>query len=70
VTVAHAGGCTITLTASQIQIRASGSVEVTAPALNVHAGTASFDGIVNCTTLNASAAVTSPAYTIGAGNGW
>jgi uncharacterized protein involved in type VI secretion and phage assembly len=70
VTVAHSGGSTITLTANQIQLRASGSVEVTAPTLNVHAGTASFDGIVNCTTLNASVAVTSPMYTIGAGNTW
>jgi uncharacterized protein involved in type VI secretion and phage assembly len=70
VTVSHSGGSTITLTASQVQIQANGSVDITAPTLNVHAGTATFDGIVNCTTLNASVAVTSPLYTIGAGNIW
>jgi uncharacterized protein involved in type VI secretion and phage assembly len=71
VTVTHANGCTVTLTAGgQVQIRANSSVEIFAPSLNVHAGTATFDGMINCTTVNCSAAATSPLYSPGAGNFW
>jgi uncharacterized protein involved in type VI secretion and phage assembly len=71
ITITHANGSLITLDASgQIQIQANATVEVSASALNVHCPTATFDGMVNCTTLNASVAVTSPAYTQGAGNFW
>jgi hypothetical protein len=45
-------------------------VEVTAAALNVHAATAVFDGMVSCTNLIASVGVVSPSYTPGAGNVW
>jgi uncharacterized protein involved in type VI secretion and phage assembly len=71
VTLQHANGCVVTFNASgQIQIQANATVEVTASAVNVHAATATFDGMVNCTTLNASVGVVSPSYTPGAGNIW
>jgi uncharacterized protein involved in type VI secretion and phage assembly len=71
VTLTHANGCVVTFNAAgQIQIQANATVEVTASAVNVHAATATFDGIVNCTTLNASVGVISPSYTPGAGNIW
>jgi len=67
----HANGCVITMNAAgQVQIQANATVEVTAAALNVHCATATFDGIVNCTTLIASSGVVSPSYTPGAGNIW
>lgn len=67
----HANGSVIRFNAGgQIEIQANATVEVTAAALNVHAATATFDGIVNCTTLIASAGVVSPSYTPGAGNIW
>ena len=67
----HANGCVITFNAGgQIEITANSTVEITAPALNVHAATSTFDGIINCTTLIASSGVVSPSYTPGAGNIW
>lgn len=67
----HSNGCVITFTASgQIQLQANATVEITASALNVHCATATFDGLINCTTLIASSAVVSPSYTPGAGNIW
>ncbi|WP_138760654.1 phage baseplate assembly protein V [Modestobacter altitudinis] len=69
--VTHADGSTVTLSASgQISLRANATVEVTACALNVHAATAVFDGMVSCTNLVASVGVVSPSYTPGAGNVW
>lgn len=69
--VTHQGGSTLTFTAAgQVQIRATATVEVTASALNVHAPTAVFDGMVSCTNLIASVGVVSPSYTPGAGNVW
>jgi uncharacterized protein involved in type VI secretion and phage assembly len=71
VTLTHANGCTVTLNvAGQIEIRANATVEITAAAVNVHAATATFDGIINCATLIASSGVVSPSYTPGAGNIW
>jgi uncharacterized protein involved in type VI secretion and phage assembly len=67
----HANGCVITFNAGgQIEVQANATVEITASAVNVHAATATFDGMVNCTTLNASVGVISPSYTPGAGNIW
>jgi uncharacterized protein involved in type VI secretion and phage assembly len=67
----HANGFIIRFTAGgQIEIQANATVEVTASALNVHAPTATFDGLINCTTLIASSGVVSPSYTPGAGNIW
>jgi uncharacterized protein involved in type VI secretion and phage assembly len=69
--VTHSDGSTVTFTASgQISVRANATVEVTAAALNVHAATAVFDGMVSCTNLVASVGVVSPSYTPGAGNVW
>jgi uncharacterized protein involved in type VI secretion and phage assembly len=69
--VTHLGGSRITLTATgQIQINANATVEVTAGALNVHAPTAIFDGMITCTQLTASVGVVAPSYTPGAGNVW
>ena len=71
ITLTHANGSVIAFNpAGQIQITANATVEVTASAMNVHAPAATFDGIVNCTTLNASVGVISPSYTPGAGNIW
>lgn len=67
----HANGCIIKFTAAgQIEVQANATVEVTATAVNVHAPVATFDGIINCTTLIASSGVVSPSYTPGAGNIW
>jgi uncharacterized protein involved in type VI secretion and phage assembly len=71
VVLSHANGCVIRFNAGgQIEIQANATVEITASAVNVHAPVATFDGMVNCTTLNASVGVISPAYTPGAGNIW
>jgi uncharacterized protein involved in type VI secretion and phage assembly len=71
VTVSHQNGCTLVMDAAgKVSIKANSSVDITAPVLNVHAATANFDGIVNCTTLIASSGVVSPSYTPGAGNIW
>jgi uncharacterized protein involved in type VI secretion and phage assembly len=71
VTLTHANGCVVTFNpGGQIEINANATVEVTAPALNVHAATATFDGIINCTTINCSVGVVSPSYTPGVGNIW
>lgn len=70
-TIRHHNGCVIRLSVNgQIEIQATATVEVTAPALNVHAATATFDGIVTCESLVANVAVASPLYTQGAGNFW
>jgi uncharacterized protein involved in type VI secretion and phage assembly len=69
--VTHKDGSTVTFTASgQVQVQANATVEVTASALNVHASTAVFDGMISCTNLIASVGVVSPSYTPGAGNVW
>lgn len=71
VTLTHSNGSVVRFTAAgQIEIQANATVEVTASAVNVHAPVATFDGMVNCTTLNASVGVVSPMYTPGAGNIW
>lgn len=71
VTVEHSNGCLVKLNvAGQVEIKANATVEITASAVNIHASVATFDGVVNCTTLIASSAVVSPSYTPGAGNIW
>lgn len=71
VTLTHSNGSVVRFTAAgQIEIQANATVEVTAAALNVHAPVATFDGMVNCTTLTASVGVVSPMYTPGVGNIW
>jgi uncharacterized protein involved in type VI secretion and phage assembly len=71
ITIEHSNGCRINFNvAGQVSITANATVEVTASAVNVHAPTVMCDGIVQCTTLIASAGVVSPSYTPGAGNVW
>lgn len=71
VTLAHQNGCMITFNAAgQVTITANATVEIRAPALNVHANTSTFDGIINCKTVICNAAAVSPTYTQGAGNFW
>ncbi len=71
VKLTHSNGCTITMDAAgNVKITANLNVDVTASVVNVHAPVANFDGVVNCTTLVASASVVSPSYTPGAGNVW
>ncbi|MEV8098549.1 phage baseplate assembly protein V [Kitasatospora sp. NPDC085879] len=70
VTVRHAAGCEIRLTAASVEIRATMSVDVTAPVVKVDAPLATFSGIVQVGTLVAEQMVMSPAYTPGAGNIW
>ena len=69
--ITHKNGHQVVLNASgQVTITANATVEINASAVNVHAATATFDGIVNCQTLNAQSGITSPSYTPGAGNVW
>jgi uncharacterized protein involved in type VI secretion and phage assembly len=71
VKLAHANGCTITMDiAGNVKIQANVAVDITASVMNVHAPVANFDGVINCTTVIASAGVVSPSYTPGAGNVW
>jgi len=70
VTLTHENGSRITFTAGQqIQIEAHGTVEITAPSLNVHAASAVFDGGISCLSVTTNS-VTSALYSIGAGNIW
>jgi hypothetical protein len=63
-------GCVITFTAGgQVQIQANSTLEVTAAAVNVHAASAKFDGLVQCSSLITNSVVSS-SYTPGAGNVW
>ena len=71
VEITHRDGSTVTLTAAgQVRVQANSTVEITAASVNVHAPTAIFDGMVQCTSLIATANVASPSYTPGAGNVW
>ena len=68
IVVRHALGPTITLTAAgEIKLSCI-TVDVTAATMNVHAATATFDGIVNVSALVAKVGVTSPLYSTGVGN--
>jgi uncharacterized protein involved in type VI secretion and phage assembly len=70
VKLVHSNGCIIKMNAGgQVSITANSTVEITASAVNVHAATAMFDGLVQCQTLIASSVVSS-SYTPGAGNVW
>jgi uncharacterized protein involved in type VI secretion and phage assembly len=70
VTVRHGLGCTVKLTATNVEINANITLKVTAPLVQVDAAASTFSGVVKCTTLIADAVVVSPAYTPGAGNFW
>jgi len=71
ITLSHSSGHIITFTAGgAVEIQANSTIDLTASALNVHAPVATFDGIINCTTVVASAAIISPMYSPGVGNLW
>ena len=66
----HSNGCTVKMNAAgQVSITATATVEVNAAAVNVHAASAIFDGLVQCQTLITNSVV-SASYTPGAGNVW
>ncbi|WP_086843563.1 phage baseplate assembly protein V [Amycolatopsis kentuckyensis] len=69
--IKHANQTRITIdSGGMVSITTKATVDITAAALNVHAGTAVFDGMISCTNLIASGAVASPSYSPGAGNVW
>jgi len=71
VTLRHANGGEIVMDqAGKITIRANDSVDIVASTLNVKCPEANFDNVINCMTLNASAAVKSGAYNTAPGNMW
>jgi uncharacterized protein involved in type VI secretion and phage assembly len=71
VALVHANGASISIDVTgAIRISCNSTVEVSGPMLNVHTPVATFDGIINCTTIICSAGVVSPSYTPGAGNVW
>jgi uncharacterized protein involved in type VI secretion and phage assembly len=70
VTVKHAMGCVVKLTATAVEIQANVSLDVSAPMVKVDAPISTFSGIVKVGTLIAEQMVMSPAYTPGAGNIW
>lgn len=71
VTLSHANGAKLVIDAGgAVHVTANSTIEVTASTLNVHAPVATFDGLINCTTVICSAGVVSPSYTPGAGNIW
>ena len=71
VTVRHANGCEIVMDpAGKVTIRANDSVDIVAQTLNVRCPEANFDGVINCETLKASAAVVSGSYNNAPGNMW
>lgn len=70
VKLTHSNGCMVKMNAAgQVSITANATVEVTASAVNVHSGTAIFDGLIQCQTLITNSVV-SASYTPGAGNVW
>ena len=71
VKLTHSNGQYVELDAGgRVVVMANSTVDITASCVNVHAGSAIFDGTITCTTLTASASVVSPSYTPGAGNVW
>jgi uncharacterized protein involved in type VI secretion and phage assembly len=70
-------GTSITLDSSGVTVQTSGQVtvqasqvEIDAGQVTVNAAMSQFNGVVQCTTLLATALVSSPTYTPGAGNVW
>ena len=71
VRIQHQNGASIVIDSTgAIRVTANSTVDITGTVLNVHAPTANFDGLINCTTIVCSAGVVSPSYTPGAGNVW
>ncbi len=70
ITVHHAGGCEVTLTATSVEVTANVQVSVSAVMVDVSAPISTFSGVVKCQTVVAESFVISPAYTPGVGNIW
>lgn len=65
----HSSGSVITIdTAGRVTVTANSRIELTATAVDIHAPITVADGVIQCTTLIASAGVVSPSYTPGVGN--
>jgi hypothetical protein len=69
VTITHSGGCSVTLTDTDVVVQANAQVKVTAPMVTVDSPMSKFSGVVECDTLIAQSVV-SASYTPGAGNVW
>lgn len=67
ITITHSGGCSVTLTDTDVVVRANAQVRVTAPMITVDSPMSKFSGVVKCDTLIAQS-VMSASYTPGAGN--
>jgi uncharacterized protein involved in type VI secretion and phage assembly len=70
ITITHALGCVIRLTATDVEIEANLELKVTAPMVEVSAPISTFSGVVKAQTVVADSFVISPAYTPGVGNIW
>lgn len=62
-------GVTVNAPTAKVQITASSEVDITAPTLSVSAAMATFSGMVQCQTMQATTVIAST-YTPGAGNVW
>jgi Type VI secretion system/phage-baseplate injector OB domain len=70
ITVVHAGGATVTLSAAgTITIAAPARIDLTAPTITLEAGMVKASGVFECDTLIAKSVV-AESYTPGAGNIW
>ncbi|GIF18188.1 uncharacterized protein involved in type VI secretion and phage assembly [Actinoplanes tereljensis] len=67
-TVSHALGCSVTLTATAVQVNGNVQVTVTAPMVSVSAPMTTFSGVLQATTIIATTSVVSPSYSPGVGN--
>ena len=67
ISITHSGGCSVTLTNTDVDIRAAARVSVSASMVTVDSPVAQFSGIVKCDTLITNSVV-SASYTPGAGN--
>jgi uncharacterized protein involved in type VI secretion and phage assembly len=70
ITIHHAAGTEVTLTATSVEVTANLDVSVNAVMVDVTAPISTFSGVVKAQTVVADAFVISPAYTPGAGNIW
>jgi uncharacterized protein involved in type VI secretion and phage assembly len=68
ITIRHATGCVVRLTATSVDVQANATVSITAPSVDVTSPMATFSGVVTCQSLVAQVGVVSPAYTPGVGN--
>ena len=68
ITVQINGGASIKVTATSVEITATASVSIKAAKVDVTAPMTTFSGIVQCETLNALTAVSSPVYSPGVCN--